>query len=253
MRLGIDLDGRVVIVTGAGSGIGAQFVAALCGAGARVVLAGRREERLRAVAADAGGETLVVPGDVADADDRAALVEAAVDRFGRVDGLVNNAGAADIAPALRQETAAFARLVDVNLVAPYALACAAAARMRHTGGGSIVNIASVAGIRPLSWQPHAGYVASKTGLIGLTRELASQWGRYDIRVNGIAPGPFTSEMTGDAYEVGDEAARMVAGTALQRIGRPGELDGLLLLLLHPASAYLTGQTIAVDGGLSATI
>jgi NAD(P)-dependent dehydrogenase (short-subunit alcohol dehydrogenase family) len=249
----MSLEGRVVIVTGAGSGLGEQFARALAHAGASVVLASRRLERLEALAGELETDCLAVRCDVASEADRVAVVGAAMERFGRLDGLVNNAGAGDMGPALKQTTEQFERIVDINLVAPFALAREAARAMRESGGGSIVNIASVAGLTPISWQPHASYVASKTGLVGVTRELASQWGRYGIRVNAIAPGPFTTEMTGDVYEVGPFAEKMIEAIPLARIGRPGEMDGLLKLLLGPDGAYITGQTIAVDGGLTASL
>jgi NAD(P)-dependent dehydrogenase (short-subunit alcohol dehydrogenase family) len=249
----MSLEGRVVIVTGAGSGLGEQFARALAHAGASVVLASRRLERLEALAGELETDCLAVRCDVASEADRVAVVGAAMERFGRLDGLVNNAGAGDMGPALKQTTEQFERIVDINLVAPFALAREAARAMRESGGGSIVNIASVAGLTPISWQPHASYVASKTGLVGVTRELASQWGRYGIRVNAIAPGPFTTEMTGDVYEVGPFAEKMIQSIPLARIGRPGEMDGLLKLLLGPEGAYITGQTIAVDGGLTASL
>lgn len=247
------LDDHVVIVTGASSGLGVQFATALSRAGANVVLAARRVDRLEQLAHDLETECVAVRCDVCDEADREAVVAAAVERFGRLDGLVNNAGAGDMGPALKQTTEQFERIIDVNLVAPFVLAREAAKVMRGTGGGAIVNITSVAGLTPISWQPHASYVASKTGLVGLTRELASQWGRYQIRVNAIAPGPFTSEMSGEMYEEGPFAEKMKESIPLSRVGRPGEMDGLLLLLLHPSSAYITGQTIAVDGGLTASM
>ena len=247
------LDGRVVIVTGASAGLGVQFARAVADAGGIPVLAARRLDRLEGLAAELGGECLPIACDVVVAEDRERLVRAALERFGRIDGLVNNAGAADIKPALRQPPEDFERLVGVNLVAPYALARDVAPVMREAGGGSIVNIASVAGIIPVSWQPHASYVAAKTGLVGLTRELASQWGRYGIRVNAIAPGPFTTEMAGDTYESGWAAEKMRDAIPLGRIGRPGEMDALLVLLLASGGEYITGQTIAVDGGLSAAL
>jgi NAD(P)-dependent dehydrogenase (short-subunit alcohol dehydrogenase family) len=247
------LDGRVVVVTGASSGLGEQFARALARAGANVVLAARRLDRLEALADELETDCLAVRCDVGSEADRVGVIAAAVERFGMLDGLVNNAGAGDMGPALKQTTQQFEQILDINLVAPFALAREAARAMRETGGGSIVNVASVAGLTPISWQPHASYVASKTGLVAITRELASQWGRYGIRVNAIAPGPFTTEMTGDVYEVGEFAERMIAGIPLARIGRPGEMDGLLTLLLGPDSAYITGQTIAVDGGLTASL
>jgi NAD(P)-dependent dehydrogenase (short-subunit alcohol dehydrogenase family) len=246
----LPLDGRVVVITGASSGLGVQMAEAASRAGARVVLAARRRERLEEVArsvprADA------VPADVAREEDRRRLIETAVERHGRIDALVNNAGVSHTGPALRQDVADFARVLEVNLVAPFELSCLAAAAMRRTGGGSIVNIASVMGVRSVDAAPDAAYVASKAGLIGLTRELASQWGRHGIRVNALAPGFFASEMT-DGFIDGPGAAPgwLRAQTPLQRTGRPGELDEPLLFLLGPGSAFVTGQYLLVDGGLA---
>jgi NAD(P)-dependent dehydrogenase (short-subunit alcohol dehydrogenase family) len=243
------LDGRVVVLTGASSGIGAQFARALDAAGARVVLAARRLDRLEALAT-AMRDAHLVRCDVAEEADRARLLEEAVGRFGRIDGLVNNAGVSNVVPALRETTDDFRRVLEVNLVAPFALARDAARLMRETGGGSIVNVASVVAVQVSSTTPQASYTASKAGLAGLTRELATQWARYAIRVNTLAPGPFTTEMTGTAFEEGDVAAYMRARIPLRRPGREGELDALLLTLLHPGTSYVTGQYLAVDGGLT---
>jgi NAD(P)-dependent dehydrogenase (short-subunit alcohol dehydrogenase family) len=247
---GLHLGGKVVVITGASAGMGAGFAKAVASAGGTPVLAARRIDRLEKLAAEIGGDCMPVVCDVVEAADRDRLLAAVLERFGRIDGLVNNAGAEDIRPALRQSTEDFARLLDVNLAAPFALARDAATAMREAGGGSIVNIASVAGIIPVGWVPHASYVAAKTALVGLTRELASQWGRYGIRVNAIAPGAFDTEMTPDG---GSDSEQLRQGIPLGRTGRPGDMDALLLLLLGPNGAYITGQTIAVDGGLSAAL
>jgi NAD(P)-dependent dehydrogenase (short-subunit alcohol dehydrogenase family) len=141
-------------------------------------------------------------------------------------------------------------VLDVNLTAPFALSCLAAGRMRSNGGGSIVNVASVMGLRSIGQIPDAAYVASKAGIIGLTRELASQWGRYGIRVNAVAPGFFASEMT-DSYQPGylEEQLKRVP---LGRPGDPVELTAALVFLASDAGGYVTGQTIAVDGGTTIT-
>ena len=193
--------GCVVVVTGASSGLGEQLARALAAAGAIPVLAARRADRLARAAARAAPASDAVACDVTDAGDRERLIETVMDRHGRLDGLINNAGVGATAPALRTSTETFARVLDLNLTAPFALSCLAASRMRDGGGGSIVNVASVMGLRSIGQIPDAAYVASKAGIIGLTRELASQWGRYGIRVNAVAPGFFASEMTA---ELGDD-------------------------------------------------
>jgi NAD(P)-dependent dehydrogenase (short-subunit alcohol dehydrogenase family) len=244
------LAGRVVVITGASSGLGVQMARVAAGAGAQVVLAARRRERLEAVAraiprADA------VAADVASADDRRRLIETAVERHGRIDALVNNAGVSHTGPALRQSAADFARVLEINLVAPFELSCLAATAMRNTGGGSIVNVASVMALRSVDPLPDAAYVASKAGLVGLTRELASQWGRHGVRVNALAPGFFASEMTHGMLGTPDGAPDWLVGqTPLQRTGDAGELDEPLLFLLGAGSAFVTGQVLVVDGGLS---
>jgi NAD(P)-dependent dehydrogenase (short-subunit alcohol dehydrogenase family) len=247
------LKDRVVIVTGASAGLGEQLARALAGAGAVPVLAARRAERLAALREEIPGAD-VVKCDVTDEGDRRRLVETVIERHGRIDGLVNNAGAGATAPALRTPTEQFARVVDLNLTAPYGLSCLVAEHMKQTngeGGRAIVNIASVMGLRSIGEIPDAAYVASKAGVIGLTRELASQWGRYGIRVNAVAPGFFASEMTA---ELGEDPERfpdfLLDRTPLGRGGRTGELDGAVLYLLGGGSSFVTGHVLSVDGGMA---
>ncbi|MCZ7534619.1 MAG: glucose 1-dehydrogenase [Acidimicrobiia bacterium] len=246
------LDGRVAVVTGASSGLGARFARVLDGAGARLVLAARRTERLEALAAELTDAhplrcDLSVPGEPA------ALVASAVERYGRIDVLVNNAGMSSTTPALDETTEQFRTTVEVNLVAPFETAREAARVMIDSGhGGSIVNIASLWGVVGVGQIPDAAYAASKGGLANLTRELAAQWARKGVRVNAIAPGWFPTEMT-EGRMFGDERSErwLRQRTPMGRGGAEHELDGALLYLASPASSFVTGQVLSVDGGWTA--
>ena len=245
------LDGRVVIVTGASSGLGVSFAKAAAEAGADVVLAARRVDKLAQTAAlidSVGGRSLSVATDVVDPDQCTAMVEAAVAEFGKVDVLINNAGVGTAYPATRETPEQFRSVIDINLNGSYWAAQACGRVMQP--GSSIVNISSILGLTTAGL-PQAAYSASKAAIVGLTRDLAQQWGaRKGIRVNAIAPGFFESEMT-DSYQPGyleALAPRMILG----RKGDPEELAATAVWLASDAGGYVTGQTIAVDGGVSIT-
>jgi len=234
------LAGKTAVVTGASSGLGARFASVLASAGATVFAAARRADRLAAL----GPDIHAVTCDVSVAADRERLAETA----GRIDILVNNAGVPGEQQAAKESAEDFADVLAVNLVAPFHLSRLMA---EGSGGGSIVNVASILGLVSAAPLGGAGYAASKAGLIGLTRELAGQWGGAGIRVNALAPGWFRSEMTGDLFA--DERSRrwVERNTMLNRAGDPGELDGALLFLASDASSYYTGQVMVIDGGWTA--
>ncbi|MER5261598.1 SDR family oxidoreductase [Actinosynnema sp. NPDC002837] len=242
------LDGQVAIVTGASSGLGVAFAKGLAEAGADVVLAARRADRLKDTAQlveDAGRRALVVRADVAQPDDCREVARAAAE-FGPVHVLVNNAGVASAVPASRETPEQFLGVMDVNLNGAYWMAQAAAAVMAN--GGSIVNVSSVLGLVS-GGLPQAAYSASKAGLLGLTRDLAQQWtGRKGIRVNALAPGYFASEMT-DQYPEGYLEAH-ISRLPLGRVGDPEELAAAVVFLASAAGGYTTGATFVVDGGVT---
>ncbi|MBW2270057.1 MAG: glucose 1-dehydrogenase [Deltaproteobacteria bacterium] len=246
-----DVSGRVALVTGASSGLGVDMARGLAEAGAHLVLAARRIDRLDALAAELserGAEVLAVKCDVADEEQVDGLVARTLERFGRIDVLVNNAGITEIVAAESESLAAFERVIGVNLIGAF-LCCQRAGRvMLEAGEGSIVNVASVLGLVGVGQIPQASYTASKGGLVNLTRELGAQWARRGVRVNALAPGWFASEMTADMLD--DEKGRqwIRTRTPMGRVGRGDELIGPLLFLASDASSYITGHTLPVDGG-----
>jgi len=243
------LDGKVVIVTGASSGLGVSFAQAFAEAGADLVLGARRVEKMTRTAAlveQAGRRAYTRKTDVVDPEQCQQLVDAAVAEFGHVDVLINNAGVGTAVPSTRETAEEFRAVVEVNLNGSYWMAQACGRVMQP--GSSIINIASVLGLTTAGL-PQAAYSASKAGVIGLTRDLAQQWsGRKGIRVNALAPGYFASEMT-DELKPG-HLDSLMPRIVLGRLGDAAELAATAVWLASPAGGYVTGQTIVVDGGLT---
>ncbi len=247
---GQGLAGRRVLVTGASSGLGEHF-ARLCAAnGARVAVAARRRERIDALTesligsagVDAAGFSL----DVTDRESVDACVAGVVERFGGIDVLVNNAGISGAGPALDQERDTFDQVIDTNLRGVWATALAAAESMRREGtGGSIVNIASILGFRQATGL--AAYSVSKAGVVQMTKALALEWARYGIRVNGLAPGYFETEINSGFFET-EAGEKMMKRIPMRRLGRLEDLDAPFLLLAGDGSAFMTGTILTVDGG-----
>jgi gluconate 5-dehydrogenase len=245
-----DLSGRVAIVTGGSRGLGQEFAEGLAEAGAAVMLCARRDQWLTPALEEMRSRGFRVEGrvcDVTNGEQVIAVVRATVDTLGSVDILVNNAG---ISWGERPETMSvekWQKVLDTNLTGAFLFAQSAGRVMLEAGRGSIINVASVAGIRSAAHGPHfAGYAASKAGLMGLTRELAATWGPQGIRVNAIAPGFFHSRLADPVIE--HIEPQIKARNPIPRVGNAGELKAVAVFLASDASSYITGQTIVVDGG-----
>jgi NAD(P)-dependent dehydrogenase (short-subunit alcohol dehydrogenase family) len=253
MRL-FDLSGKTAIVTGGGKGIGRHLAEGLAEAGANVVVCARQAERCEQAAAELerlGVRALGLGCDVRDPEQVRAVVERAVADFGGVDILVNNAGTVWGATPEDTPLEGWQKVVDVNLTGVFLFSQAAGRRMIGAGGGTIVNIASVAGLRsgPPEIMNTIAYNATKGGVIAFTRDLAGKWAQHGIRVNAIAPGWFPSDMANFVLDQhGDQIKRHIP---LGRFGGPDDLKGVVVFLASDASAYVTAHTLVVDGGQSA--
>jgi len=243
------LDERLALVTGAGSGLGRQFAQTLAGAGARVALAARRREKLEETAAmirEAGGDALCLDLDVTDSGSITSCMAELEKRRGVPDILVNNAGIARQGFATEMSEEDWDAVVDTNLKGVFLMAQAAARAMTGAGkGGSIINIASILGLRVTKGL--TSYIASKAGVVHLTRALALEFSRYGIRVNALAPGYFVTEINQAEFEQG-ASERVRKQVPMARVGEMPEIDGPLLLLASDAGSYMTGSILAVDGG-----
>lgn len=242
------LDGKIALVTGASSGIGAQTVKLFSSLGAKVIAAARREDRLQDLA-NQYSNVMAVRCDVGVEADCKNLVDTIINEYGKIDILINNAGISDPIPALEEDLDLFKRVIQIDLISCFHLAQLCAQHMEtQESGGAIVNVASIHGFVGSSPNNQPGYTAAKGGLINLTRELALEWARHGIRVNAIAPGYITTELT-DEMIAGESGRKWIErNTPMRRPGEVTELDGAMLLLASDAGSYITGETIAIDGG-----
>lgn len=242
------LDGKVCIVTGASSGFGDRFARVLSAAGAKVVVAARRRDRLDELAAELP-DALAIQCDVSSDDECKKLIDESIAHYGRVDVLVNNAGITDaVHPAEEANIDLFRKVVDVNLNSCFLLSALAAQDMLTRQEGSIINVASVHGLVASAPNLQPAYAASKAGLVNLTRELAVQWAKRGIRVNVLCPGYFETELTQVMFDDEKSSSWIARNASMGRGGTPEELDGALLFLASGASSYVTGVPLPVDGG-----
>jgi NAD(P)-dependent dehydrogenase (short-subunit alcohol dehydrogenase family) len=245
-----DLSGKVALVTGGSSGLGVEFARTLLAAGATVVVAARRGEKLAALCDVTPGLDFVIC-DISNGHSLTTAVNTVIDRHSAVDILVNNAGTTSVGAAETESIDSFRSVIDLNLVGTFHITQRVAEGMLQRGRGSIINIASIYGQVAAAPNSQASYCASKGALVNLTRELSAQWARRGVRVNALAPGYFPSELT-DKFLGDEKGLNFVArNTPMGRAGRLDELSGPLLLLASDAGSYITGQTLTVDGGWTA--
>ena len=242
------LDGQCALVTGASGSLGRHFANVLARAGAAVALAARRLDELEIIAADiraAGGAATAIALDVTDAGSIATAFSAAEERLGPITLLVNNAGVAVTKPLLEYDEADWDKVMDTNLKGAWLVAQEAARRMVEAGGGNIINIASILGLRVIGGVP--AYCASKAGLIHLTKAMALELGPHGVRVNTLAPGYIETDLNRDFF-ASNAGRSLIERIPHRRLGQLEDLDGSLLLLASDASRYMTGTVVTVDGG-----
>lgn len=250
-----DLSGKVAIVTGGSRGLGLEMAKALGEAGASVAITARREQWLepaRDALIEQRIDCLAMPCDVSQPDQVDAAVAGVLQRFGRIDVLVNNAGISWGESIVTMPLEKWHEVLDTNVTGCFLMSRAVAGDMIRAGrGGSIVNVASIAALvgTPAGVLDAVGYAASKGAIVSLTRDLAVKWASHGIRVNAIAPGFFETRMTTGV--LARSRAEIERSTPMRRIGEPEELRGAALFLAAPASAYMTGQVLVVDGGATA--
>jgi NAD(P)-dependent dehydrogenase (short-subunit alcohol dehydrogenase family) len=253
MKTSLDLTGRVAVVVGATSGIGRAIALGLAENGADVAPTGRRADRVAEVCREignAGGDTICRASDVRDRDSLIALRDAVLDRFGRIDILVNSAGYTFRKPTVEVCDPQWSALLDTNLTGALRACQTFYGPLRASGHGRVINIASLGSF--LAFHEVAAYCAAKSALVSLTRSLACEWARDGISVNAIAPGVFPTDLNAEIVGSNGRGEEMLMRTPMGRFGRPEELVGAAVLLASEGASYLTGQCIAVDGGYLAS-
>jgi NAD(P)-dependent dehydrogenase (short-subunit alcohol dehydrogenase family) len=248
------IEGKIALVTGGAVGLGAQIAAGLAEAGVHVALAARKVERCRETAErirkDTGVKTMALRCDVSNPQEVKDMTAAVLNDFGRIDILVNNSGTNWGAPAVDYPLKGWNKVIDVNLSGTFFCCQEAGRAMIAQGGGRIINVASVAGMR--GFEPEkmdaVAYPASKAAVINLTRDLAAKWARFNINVNAIAPGWFPTDMT--SWTMEDHRDLILKSIPMRRLGKDYELKGAVVFLASEASGFVTGHTLVVDGGES---
>jgi gluconate 5-dehydrogenase len=248
-----DLTGRVAIVTGCSTGLGVQMARALAGQGCNIVAVARRQNLIDEVAAkikeDFGVEAIGVRCDITDTDMVAETVKTVLDKFGRIDILINNAGTGAVAPAEDITDDQFMNELNIDLFGTFKMARAVAKQaMIPAGYGRIINIASMYGLVGNKVAPATPYHAAKGGVVNLTRALAAEWGKYGISVNAICPGYFYSPLTKETLDSEFFQANAKTMIPMERYGNEGELDTAAIFLASPSTSYVTGVMLPVDGG-----
>lgn len=251
-----DMKGQVAVVTGCSTGLGVQMAKALASQGAKIVAIARRQEMIDAtakeIASEFGVETLAVKCDITDTKAVEEAVQKIMDKFGRIDILINNAGTGAVAPAEDITDEQFYNELNIDLFGSFRMARAVAKKaMIPAKYGRIINIASMYGMVGNKVAPCSPYHAAKGGVVNMTRGLASEWGKYNITVNAICPGYFYTPLTKETLDSDFFQQNAQTMIPLSRYGNEGELDSAAIFLAAPASSYVTGVILPVDGGYTA--